>query len=140
MLNAVSLLRSIFGPTRGSILPLAYAIDITAERIFIDRISEEELKLCEDVCFEVSRRLRSPLSPKSALRAVERWANRCWDEIEASGQVEKYLGKQIGHVESPRKMVIYLATYMYFEKPYFQMIVETPEMFTGQKIMGLALQ
>ena len=43
----------------------------------------------------------------------------------------------MNYIENPRKMVIYLATLMYFEKPYFQMIAEQPEMFTGKDPAGL---
>ena len=117
MLNSVSLVRSILGPTRCSILPLAYAMDITAKRIFIDRIPEDDLKLCDDVCYEVAKRLNKPITPKSVTR--------------------EYLGKPMNYIENPRKMVIYLATLMYFEKPYFQMIAEQPEMFTGKDPAGL---
>ena len=66
MLNSVSVVRSILGPARGSILPLAYAMDITAKRIFIDRISEDDLKLCDDVCYEVAKQLNSPIAPIDA--------------------------------------------------------------------------
>lgn len=137
MLNSVSLVRSILGPTRCSILPLAYAMDITAKRIFIDRIPEDDLKLCDDVCYEVAKRLNKPITPKSVTRSVERCANRCRDELVKSGRTREYLGKPMNYIENPRKMVIYLATLMYFEKPYFQMIAEQPEMFTGKNPAGL---
>lgn len=138
MLDSVSLVNTIFGKTRGSVLPFAYAIDVTAKRIFVDRIPEEELKLCDDVCVEVWKRLAGPLVLDSVTRSVERWGKRCWEKLSASGQIEKYIGKPINRVESPRVVLIYLATYMYFEKPYFQVILEQPEMFMGRERVGLA--
>lgn len=137
MLNSVSLVRSILGPAKCAILPLAYAMDITAERIFIDHISEEDLKLCDDVCCEVAKRINRSIMPKSVIRSVERCANRCWNELVESGRTQEYLGKPMERIENPRKMVIYLATLMYFEKPYFQVIDEHPEMFTGRNPAGL---
>ena len=137
MLNSVSVVRSILGPARCSVLPLAYAMDITAKRIFIDRIPEDDLKLCDDVCYEVAKRLNKSITPKSVTRSVERCANRCRDELVKSGRTREYFGKQMNYIENPRKMVIYLATLMYFEKPYFQMSAEHPEMFTGQNPAGL---
>lgn len=138
MLNSLSLVRSILGPTRCSILPLAYAMDITAERIFIDHVSEKHLKLCDDVCYEVAKRLNSFITPKSVTRSVERCTNRCWNELVKSGRTQEYIGKVMDRIENPRSMVIYLATLMYFEKPYFQMIAEHPEIFAGRNPAGLA--
>lgn len=137
MLDSVSLVNTIFGKTKGSSLPFAYAIDITAKRIFTDRIPEEELKLYDDVCVAVSKKLEGSHSPQSVARSVERWAKRCWEALLESGQTEKYLGKPLNHAERPRMLLIYLATYMYFEKPYFQMILEQPDMFTGRDRLGL---
>lgn len=136
MMNSTSLIRSILGSARGSIQPLVYAVNITAERIFEDRVAEDELKLCDDVCTQVAGILSSETTPKKAksiVRSVERWANKCWDGMIADDLTMTYIGKSIKKRDDPRKMVIYLATYAYFDKPYYQMVVEQPEMFTGQK-------
>ena len=131
-MNSISLIRSILGAARGSILPLAYAVNVAAERMFIDHVVEDDLKLCEDVCRAAGKRLPGQPSAKAVTRQVERTANRCWDKLVKEGKVKEYIGEQISDIDGPRMMVIYLATLAYFDKTYFEMVAECPEVFMGQ--------
>ena len=56
-MNSISLIRTILGAARGNILPLAYVVDITAQRIFIQHIAEDDVKLCSDVCVTAAKHL-----------------------------------------------------------------------------------
>lgn len=131
-MNSISLIRSILGPVRGSSLPLAYAVDITAQRMFQEHIAEDDLKLCGDICHAVSKRLQGRPDPKSVARSVARGANRCWEKLVQDGLAERYIGKAVSGIDSPRMMVIYLATFAQFDKPYFEVVMEHPEVFMGQ--------
>ena len=130
-MNSISLIFDILGAPRGCVLPLAYALDEIAERMFRQHIAMEDIKMCE-VCRSVSERLYYNIKPSSVDSEVRRWAKRCSNRIMLEGWTEKYFGKQVSNPGDPRDIIIFLATYAYFDKPYYQMIREHKEYFTGQ--------
>ena len=131
-MNSISLIRTILGAARGNILPLAYVVDITAQRIFIQHIAEDDVKLCSDVCVTAAKHLPGKPQGKAVMRQAARLANRCWDKLLNEGWVKEYIGKETSEIDGPRMMIIYLATLAYFDKPYFQMVDEYAEIFMGQ--------
>ncbi len=131
-MNSISLIRTILGAARGNILPLAYVVDITAQRIFIQHIAEDDVKICSDVCVTAAKHLPGKPQGKAVMRQAARLANRCWDKMLKEGWVKEYIGKEISEIDGPRMMIIYLATFAYFDKPYFQMVDECAELFMGQ--------
>ncbi len=128
--NPEILIRSILGPARGDIRPLAYAVDLTANRLFIQHMVMDDLQLIKDIYYETARIIRQ--EPKSTTRRVERLANRCRDKIVAEDWVLQYTGKPVSDIDSPRTMILYLAVYAYFGRPYYDVLAERPDLFTGQ--------
>lgn len=135
MVRSYLLIQTLLQSSKAKGLPLAYAADIAAKRMFVERIPEDELKLCADICVQAARLLPSHPDVKAVIRAVERGANTCRNEIISKGLAMEYIGGRLDKRCKPCKMVVYLATYTYFGKPYYQMIKEHPEMFTGQNVI-----
>ena len=71
-MNSISLIRTILGAARGNILPLAYVVDITAQRIFIQHIAEDDVKLCSDVCVTAAKHLPGKPQGKAVMRQAAR--------------------------------------------------------------------
>lgn len=135
MIQSYPLIQTLLQSSKAKGLPLAYAADIAAKRMFVERIPEDELKLCDDICVQAARLLPSRPDVKAVIRAVERGANTCRNEIIAKGLAMEYIGGRLDKRCKPLKMVVYLATYAYFGKPYYQMVEEHSEMFTGQNLI-----
>ena len=125
------LLRDIVGAARGCILPMAHAVDITAELLFNQHVALDDLKLCE-ICALVAQRLENPPKPNSLAKYIERWANRCWYRIRKDKRVVELIGREIADIDGPCMILVYLATYAHFDKPYFIVLHECPRAFTGQ--------
>ena len=65
-------------------------------------------------------------------RQLERMGNLCWDRL---GKKERdlYIGKQLRDIRAPRDMLFYLAFYCHFDKPYYEVLEENPELlFRGK--------
>ncbi len=138
-METISLIYSILGAPRGCVLPFAYAVDLTADCLFKQHMSMEKFKL-SDVCRQVAERLPYQLNPRSVESEVGRWANRCLKKIVKEGWTEEYLGKQLSDLGGPRMIVIYLATFAHFEKPFYEMIIQHPEVFIGQAAVDISMQ
>ena len=130
-MDSVSLVLGIMGTPKGCVLPMAYALDVIGELMFEQHIAMEDCKMCE-VCRQVSERLPYKLKPDSVNSEVRRWANSCSDTIKKEGWTVEYFGKQISDHGRPRHIMLCLATLAYFDKPFYQMVQEHGEYFTGQ--------
>ena len=130
-MNSISLIYSILGATTHCVLPLAYALDEIAERMFEQHIAMDDIKMCE-ICLCVSERLYYKIKPRSVDSEIRRMANDCSDKIVKEGWTEEYFGKQLSDPGTPHEIIIALATLAYFDKPFYQMVQEHGEYFTGQ--------
>lgn len=85
MTKTETVLRSIFGSCRSDIRPLAYAVDIAIELMFVQGIPMDDILVTNDIYPDVAKRIRKKSgahpSAKSASRRIERLANKCWDAM-----------------------------------------------------------
>ncbi|NBH80692.1 hypothetical protein D3Z52_21620 [Clostridiaceae bacterium] len=124
------LIRTIFGMSRKNIHPLSYAVHITAERLFVQHISIDELLFTKDIYPTAARLLDK--KPVNVTRRIERLANHCQDKLLADGLVEKYIGKPADDLGDPHNLIIYLAVYAYLGEPFYKALQLYPELFAHQ--------
>ena len=114
---------SILGPSRADISPLAYAIAITADRLYIQKIPLNIFTIYNDVYYKTAKLLNQ--DHPSTARSVARIANRITKAITTQEETEKYFGEVIYEPIAPRMLIIYLAAYVYFDKPYYQVLKDS---------------
>ena len=117
---------SLVGPTRYNTLPFSTAIDLAIELLFVRKVAMETIHVTRDIYVPVARELGK--SASAASRQIVRLCNLCWDTLVADGAVEEYLGKPIRDLRAPNEMIFYLAFLIHFDKPFFQVVQENPEM------------
>ena len=61
------------------------------------------------------------------LYTSERTANLCLDALH-SPLAKQYIGRTISARPTPRMLIIYLAFYVHFDKPFFEVIQEHPSL------------
>ncbi|MCI8689491.1 MAG: hypothetical protein HFF87_04150 [Oscillibacter sp.] len=126
MANCEALIRSILGVDRSNLRPLIYAVEITSDLLFVQHIAMDDLYVTKNVYPEVARRMNK--SASAAARQVERLANRCWDVMSAQSLAAKYIGKELVDIHAPSDMLTYLAFYLHFERPFFEVIEQEPSL------------
>lgn len=124
MTKSEQLIRSILGPVRADIRPLACAVDAAEELLFYKDISMDDIHVTEMVYPAVAGQIKR--TPSTASRRVERLANLCWDTLVERGLVEQYLGEPVKEIRAPRDMIFYLAYYLHFGHPFYKVIAAEP--------------
>lgn len=124
MTKSELLIRSILGAVRADIRPLAYAIDIAEELLFARHISMNDIRVTKDVYPEAARRVKR--SATATARCIERLANLCWDALLEKDLSLRYIGRPLSDIRAPRDVVIYLAFYLHFSRPFFEVIADEP--------------
>ena len=117
--KAEQLIQIILGHSRCNLHPLAYSIALTAELLFVHNMSWDEIKITKDIYPAVAKRIGK--STGATARSVERMVNRCWDKITPQ-QKQQYIGRELEDITSTTDFVVYLAYYVYYEKPYFELL------------------
>ncbi|MDD6262375.1 MAG: hypothetical protein PUA83_04720 [Clostridiales bacterium] len=120
MTKSEALIRTILGPVRRDIRPLAYAVDITAGYLFVGNIPMEDIHITKQIYPAVSERIGK--SCDAVTKCIERLTNLCWDSIIEQDMEERYIGKQIHDISSASDMLFYLAFYMYYGAPFFEVV------------------
>ena len=115
---------ALIGPTRHNTLPFSSAIDLAIELLFVKHIAMDDIHVTRDLYLPVSRRLGK--SPLATSRQIVRLCNLCWDAIRDCGEVEHYLGKPIRDLRAPNEMIFYLAFYIHFDQPFYQVVQNVP--------------
>ena len=123
MPNSEILLRTIPGPVRPSIRPLALAVDIAGDLLFSQHISMDDIQ-AKSIYQDVA--LRLPCTLGAASRRVERLSHLCWDALESQHLVSFYLGRGVIRPPEPRSLIIYLAVYARLELPFSTVIEQNP--------------
>ena len=118
MTKSELLLRSILGPV------LAYAVDIAGELLFVRRIPMDDIRVTKDVYPWVAQQINR--TPGAVSRRVERLANLCWDTLVERNLVLDYIGASIRDIKAPRDLILYLAFYIQFGKPFFEVVAQEP--------------
>lgn len=117
--KAKLMIRLIMGHTRNDIRPLAYSIVEAADLLFANDQPWDEIKITKDVYPNVARKLGKSLSATS--RSVERLVNRCWDKMTPQQKLE-YIGRDLEDITSTTDFIVYLAYYLHYNQPYFEVI------------------
>ena len=124
MTKEKQLISSILGPVRGDTRPFVYAVWRAEQVMFYENISMDDILITKDIYPDVAKATKRSL--RTAMRQVERMSNRCFDSMD-SEQKQKYIGKVIEELPTPRQMVYYLAFYSHFGMSYYEVIEEHPE-------------
>lgn len=124
MTESEALIRSIVGAIRHDIRPLACAIDVVRKILFVDKIPMDDILVTKDVYRKVAKIILK--KPAAVERSIERLANLCWDKMVANDLVPKYIGKHLTYIHEPRDVIIYLAFYLEFKRPFFEVIEDMP--------------
>ena len=102
--RAKLMIRLIMGHSNSDICPLAYSINEAANLLFVQNIPWDEIKITKDI-----------------YPAVERLVNRCWDKMTPQ-QKQQYIGRDLEDITSTTDFVVYMAYYLYYGKPYFEIL------------------
>lgn len=123
MTKTESVIRSILGAVGMDIRPLACAVDIAADLMFVQGIAMDDIHVTDDIYPEVAKLVknrygRTP-STQAVTRQIERLGNKCWDALVSRDLVRNYLGKPLNDIRAPRDIIIYLAYYVHLDTPFF---------------------
>lgn len=119
------IIRNILGPIRGGIRTYACALEITSRLLFEENMAQDDILVTKHVYPEVAR--RTSKSYVAVARQLERLGNLCWDRLGTEGRA-LYIGRQLQDIRAPRDMLFYLAFYCYFDRPYYEVLEENPEL------------
>lgn len=123
MMKSEALIRSILGPGREDVRPLAYAVEITSTLLFVQKIPMDDIFLTKQVYPAVAAQLDKKVGAVS--KSVERLANRCWDYGDPD-LLEQIIGRRLRTLRSPGEMLFYLAYYCHLGQPFYIAIENTP--------------
>ena len=130
MTKTEAVIRAILGLVGMDIRPLAYAVDIAVDLLFVQGRSMDDLCVTNDIYREVAERMKDWTgtipSTKTVSRRVERLANLCWNTLVARDLVLKYIGTPLHDIRAPRDIIFYLAFYVHLDVPFFQAIQQQP--------------
>ena len=93
MTESERLLRSILGPTRSDIRPLAFAIAVAEELLFNQGLAMDDVQITKQIYPMVARQFRK--TDNAAAKCVERLSRLCWEAMVAQDLVAQYLGRAI---------------------------------------------
>lgn len=130
MIKEKRLIRSILGPGRWNVSALAYAVKEAEVLLFSERIAMDDIQVTKDIYPKVAERVNKP--EKNVARQVERHGNLCWEKLSLE-EKRLYIGRDIADIRGPRDMIFYLAFYAYFQKSYYEVIRDHPELLFSEE-------
>jgi len=119
------LLYSILGPIRSDIRPLACAIEITEQLLFVQHVSIENIKAISHIYSRVAERLQKQTA--TVAKAIEHLTPLCWDALVLNNLLPTYIGDPSMQMPPPRMLVIYFAVYAHFELPFAVAVKQYPD-------------
>lgn len=125
MTKSESLIRSIIGPVKMDVRPLAFSVEVMEKLLFSENRAVDEVHVTKHIYPEVAKKFTK--TDGAAARQVERAANYCWDNMNPD-QKKKYIGRLIIDIRRPADMIAYFAFYLHFERPFFQVVEQNPEL------------
>lgn len=123
MKNTEIIIRSLIGPVRTKIKPLATAIEIAEDLLFEQNMDREDIYVTKDIYPSVAVKLG--ISKAAATRSIERAANLCWAQSN-SARLHELVGRKLEYVNAPSDIIFYLAYYRHFGQPYYKVIEKMP--------------
>ena len=125
MTQTETIIRSILGPVGLDVRPLAQAVDLAIDILFVQKIAIDDIHVTKDIYPVVANQLNKKTGAVS--RKVERLANLCWDALTPERKKE-IIGEQRHDIRAPSEMIFYLAFYAHFGKPFFEVISREPSL------------
>ena len=127
MTKTEAIIRSILGPVRLDIRPLAHAVDLAIDILFTQKIAMDDIRVTKDIYPVVAKQLKKKTGAVS--RKVERLANLCWDVLtQDQDRKIEIIGNQRHEIRAPSEMIFYLAFYAHFGKPFFEVVSREPSL------------
>ena len=130
LMKSEMLIHSIVGPSRTNTYPFAYSIAVTAIRLYVQKIQLCDFAIYKDVYFQTAKQLKQKHA--SVARNIERAAKLILRILITHGITEKYLGRIPNKSVTPRVLIIYLAAYIYFDRPYHRLFKDSSDELTAQ--------
>ena len=124
MTKSELLLRTILGPIRPDIRPLAFVMDIASDLLFSQHLSMDDIHVTKNIYPDVVRLMCK--KPVAISRRVERLSQRCWDALLEQGLVLTYLGRDVKQQPDTRSLIVYLAVYACLGIPLPSAIEQNP--------------
>ena len=85
MTKTEAVIRSILGAVRADIRPLACAVDIAVDLMFIRGVPMDDIYVTDDIYPEAAENFNkmsgASYSAKTVSRRIERLSNLCWDTV-----------------------------------------------------------
>lgn len=119
------LVRTILGPVRSNIRPLALAVDITAQLLFLQHFAMDDIRVTKLIYPDVAKLLHS--KPDSTARRVIRLTHLCWDALVEQNLVRHYVGRDLRFNPDPHDILLFLAVFSYLDTPFFTVIDRNPQ-------------
>lgn len=116
MTIAEEFIRYLLGPIRSNIKPLALAVDLTIELLYVDQDAAGDIHVTRDVYPVVARMLGK--TEQSVAKAVERLAAYCWNALDDELMMQ-IIGKHLHDRPAPREILFYLAYYIHHKNPFY---------------------
>ena len=114
------LILSVLGCTRSDIRPLACALDIIVDLLFIQRIPKSDIHVTKDVYPQVAARTGKTIAAVS--RSIVRMANLCWDTARSQDRLIEVFGRPLCDAPSSADILFYLAFLLHFGQPFFSVL------------------
>lgn len=129
MKPANTIIRSILGPAKRDIRPLACAVDAVIDLMFVQSVPMDGILVTKHIYPDVAKLLHK--RPGTVSRQVERLANKCWDTLVDRKLLLEYIGTDsIHNISAPRDVIFYLAVYVYTGIPFFTAIQDQSQLFS----------
>ena len=120
MSKSERLICHILGFTRFDIRPIACALDMIVDLLFVQHVHKGDIHVTKDVYPQVARRLCK--SPSAAARSIERLAILCWDTACKENRVLDLFGRRLSDIPTTSDILFYLAFLLHFDKPLFSVL------------------
>lgn len=126
------LLHRIVGSVRSNLRPMALAIRVTEDLLFVQHIPMDDIFVTKCVYPNVARSIDR--KPDSVSRRIERLTHLCWDAMQEQNLVVFYLGRDLKQTPTPGALMVYLAVYTHVQMPFFTFIEQDPDfLFQSQQ-------
>lgn len=122
------LIFQILGPSRRHTGVLACAVKAAEHLMFSRRIALDDIRITKDIYPLVA--MYTGKSEQAVARQVERLANYCWEQMDYQQKL-RYIGKDLKDIRAPRELVFYLAFYVHFREPYYEVVEKDPSLMFG---------
>lgn len=123
MKNTEMMLRSLVGPVRIKIKPIAVAVEVAEELMFDQGVDRDDIYVTKHVYPMVAKRLG--ITQAAATRSIERAANLCLAPSNVQ-RLEKLVGRRLNCINAPSDIIFYLAYYRRFGRSYYEVIEKMP--------------